>query len=176
MLNNCDVPKVNTLKYDIFEDCTYGVDLMQLCMNYVRDSVFRLLDLGYDIKPLENALDYFTNCCDWEYDPNMQGYELFNLCDDKNMSEVDELHELSHAYKCLNTIAYNLNNDDFYIIYLSVKALYERAYDDCTKVLCYGWKRGEPVKDYESKPYNELCEQQQVINESEKTHLCSLFD
>lgn len=176
MLTNSNIPKVSKLKYDMFDDCTYGVNLMYLCMNYVRDSGFRLSELGYDTKPLDDMITYFETHQYWEYDPSERGYELFNVCDYKNMSEVDELHELKHAYKCLNTIKYDVDDDDFCSIYLSVKSLYERAYYDCVKVLCYGWRRGEPVMDYELKRYDELCEQQKVINEREKTDLCSLFD
>lgn len=173
MLTNKDIPKVSEFHYNIYDDENVR-NLFYLCMNYIRDSGFELSKRGYNTKPLSDLINYFEDELHWEYDPNVDGYTLLSVNPDKNMSEVDEMHELLTAIKCLNTLEFNnyINNKQW----KSVKDLYEQAYNDCIKVLCEGWKRGEPIMLEEPIPYNQLCVEQKIINESNKTTLCSVFD
>lgn len=166
------IPKVSELGYDIYDEDNVR-HLFDLCMNYIRDSFFELSERGYDTKPLSDLINYFEDEFNWTYDPDIEGYTLLSVKTDV-MSEVDEMCELSTAMKCLNTLEYNnyINCNQFQ----SVKNLYTRAYNDCINVLCHGWKRGELIKTEISTPYNQLCEEQKIINEGNKTRLCSVFD
>lgn len=166
------ITKVSPLDNTYFEDYEL-TNLDDLCMNYIRDSGFELSDRGYDTSDLDELVDYFENTYNWWYDPHAEGYVLFNVNTDK-MSEVDHMHELTLANKCLNTLLVDELITDKQ--YKAIHELYQHAYGDCIKVLCDGWKRGEPVKPYDPVPYNALCEQQKIINESNKTRLCSMFD
>lgn len=148
-------------------------NLDDLCMNYIRDSIFELIDRGYDVEPLEDIIEYFELKYDWRYNQDAEGYELFNVNTDE-MSEVDEMHELTTATTCLTTLLMDelISNKQYETVY----ALYERAYNDCIKVLCYGWKRGEPKMTEEPTPYDKLCDEQKIINSRGKTRLCSIYD
>lgn len=121
------IPKASELHYDSFDNVN-----PYLCMNYIRDSLFELMDRGYDIRALSELIEFFEDRYNWEYDPNLDNYELLNVCTRK-MSEVDEMHELATALKCLNTL-----DIDGYINYhqwKAVKDLYQSAYNDCIKAL-----------------------------------------
>lgn len=161
---------VSKLEYDEFDTSTSNI--FDLCMNYIRDDAFELYDAGYNVNPLSELIDYFEYDLYWTYDNRLDGYSLMNV-KTGDMSEVDKMHELATAYKCLNTLygAGIINSKQ----YKPVKKLYERAYDDCIKVLCGGWKRGEPESTYELTPYNVLCDEQKIINEGDKTYLVSIF-
>lgn len=167
------ITKTTGLKYDAFNTDSTAYNIYDLCMNYIRDSIFELIERGYRTKPLSDLIEYFEDVFTWCYDEDMDGYELFNVNTDP-MDEVDEMHELQLAYKCLNTIReYDCEHND---LYDAVEQLYKRAYSDCEKVLYKGWKRGEPVKPYDPVRYDVLCEQQKIINEGNRTYMCSMFD
>lgn len=125
--------KVKALKeYSNFLDDYRLINLDDLCMNYIRDSIFELINRGYDVEPLEDIIKYFELTYNWQYDQDAEGYKLFNVNTDE-MSEVDEMHELVTAITCLTTLKVDeLINDEQYE---AVYALYERAYNDCIKVL-----------------------------------------
>lgn len=166
--------KVKPLKaYTNYLDDYRLIYLDDLCMNYIRDSIFELIDRGYDVKPLEDIIEYFELKYNWQYDQCAEGYKLFNVNTDE-MSEVDEMHELATATTCLTTLL----REELIDVeqYRAVYALYERAYNDCIKVLCCGWKRGEPKMTEEPTPYDKLCDEQKIINSRGKTRLCSIYD
>lgn len=167
-----NIPKVSSLDDSYFEDYQL-TNLDDLCMNYIRDSSFELSNRGYETRDLDTLIDYFENRYNWWYNPNAEGYTLFNV-NTGAMSEVDHMHELTLANKCLNTLLVDELITDKQ--YRAIHELYQRAYNDCIKVLCGGWRRGEPHMTVDLVPYNELCEQQNVINESNKTRLCSIYD
>lgn len=116
------------LKYDTFDDYRI-VNLFDLCANYIRDSGFELLERGYNIKPLYKLIDYFENKYNWQYDQCAQGYVLFNVNTNTPMSDIEEIHELETAYKCLCTLHYDdyISDEQF----TKVKELYQQAYNDC---------------------------------------------
>lgn len=163
------------LKYDAFDTYCEAYNILDLCMNYIRDSIFELIERGYVTRPLRDLIEYFECEYDWTYHRDIDGYELFNVNTDP-MDEVDEMHELQLAYKCLNTIRENDHDEVLHYLCSRVEKLYKRAYSDCEKVLYKGWKRGEPVKPYEPVRYDVLCEQQKIINEGNRTYMCSMFD
>lgn len=121
---------------EYLEDCRL-TNLDDLCMNYIRDSGFELAKRGYNTDPLSDLIDYFEYKWNWNYDQCAEGYVLFNV-NTYEMSEIDEMHELATALTCLTTLLTDelISEEQYKVVY----ALYERAYNDCIKVLCCDWK------------------------------------
>lgn len=120
------------LKYDTFDDYRI-INLYDLCMNYIRDSGYELCERGYNIKPLNKLIEYFESKYNWKYDQDAQGYTLMNVNTNSPMSDIEEMHELATAYKCLCTLHYDDYIND--IQYTKVKELYQQAYNDCCNKL-----------------------------------------
>ena len=168
------ITKVNGLEFmDCFADDRI-TNIDDLCMNQIRDNAFELYERGYNVESLEKLLDYFEKKYNWKYDPHADNYTLLIVSTNTPLSEVDMMHEITTANKCLGTLL--MDNLITAQQYKTIRELYQRAYNDCIKVLCGGWKRGIPKRNDELVPYNVLCDEQKIINEGDKTYLTSIYD